>query len=236
MLDNLQNIWREDALELTKYRHILEADAWFGSIEVALRTRILEKIRIRAFGDEGCIYALGEPPDGMYVVLEGEVRLIVYPLSGRPFITRIFRPGDWFGSMAVCDGGPRSNEAVAFERALMGYLSFADIESIAREMPLWREIARLNGREHRFATDFVMAMLGQSPIARLSVLLRLGSAVGEDGVPSIKITQEDLAAVAGLSRQRLNTILHQLEATGRIERGYGTIRILDRRLIRPPSR
>lgn len=80
-----------------------------------------------------------------------------------------------------------------------------------------------------------MSMLGASPLDRLAVLLRLGSAAGDDGARTLKITQEDLAAVAGLSRQRLNSILNQLEAAGRIERGYGVIRVLDETLTTHPT-
>lgn len=36
---------------------------------------------------------------------------------------------------------------------------------------------------------------------------------------------------AGLSRQRLNSLLHELEAAGRIERGCGTIKVLDPTLV-----
>ena len=43
---------------------------------------------------------------------------------------------------------------------------------------------------------------------------------------SVSITQADLAAMLGLSRQIVSRILKKLQETGLIEVGYGEIRIL----------
>lgn len=215
-----------------KYQSALLGGWWFGGLDPALREAMQARLRVRNLTHGEHVYAVGDPPNGLHCVLDGEVRLYAYPYSSRPFITRILRTGDWLGSLSTCDMGPQPNDAVAFENAVMASLGMSDIDAIAASYPMvWRQIALLNGREHRFAAEFVMTMLGQSMTDRLSVLLRLGSVVGEDGVRIIKITQDDLAAVAGFSRQRINALLHKLEREGRIERGYGVIRILDESLI-----
>ena len=232
MLDNFTGEQQKNLVVITEYQSVMESDRWFGGLPPLLRAAILQRMRVRTLADEEEIYRIGDPSNGLHCVLEGEVRLIAYPDTGRPFITRIFRQGKWFGSMSVCDEGPQQHDAVAFETAVVATLGRSDIASVADEIPaIWRHIAKLNGSEHRFASEFVMAMLGQSPVGRLKVLLRLGSMPGPDGVPAIKITQEELAAVAGLSRQHINSLLHELESNGRIERGYKTIRIINPDLI-----
>jgi CRP/FNR family transcriptional regulator, cyclic AMP receptor protein len=54
------------------------------------------------------IFKLGEPPDLMYVVQEGEVE-IVY--EGNP--VEVLGPGDMFGEMSLISDEPRSATAVA---------------------------------------------------------------------------------------------------------------------------
>lgn len=219
-----------------KHRRALSKSWWFAGLRPALQEAIAHRLRVRTISHGGHVYVLGEPPNGLHCVLDGEVRSYAYPYSSRPFITRILRAGDWCGSLSMCDMGPQPNDAVAFEAATMGSLNLADIDAIAADHPnFWRQIALMNGREHRFCTEFVMSMLGRSMTDRLSVLLRLGSIVGADGVRVIKITQDELAAVAGFSRQQMNTLLRKLEAAGRIECGYGHIKVLDERLVTPTA-
>ncbi|XJJ70054.1 Crp/Fnr family transcriptional regulator (plasmid) [Novosphingobium sp. BL-8A] len=217
-----------------EYHSDLLAGWWFAGLTEGLRQALLGHLRVKRLTQGEHIYEVGGPPNGLHCVLDGEVRLFAYPRSSRPFITRILRQGDWFGSLSTCDMGPQPNDAVAFETVTIASLSVSDIDAIAIDHPaIWRQIALMNGREHRFSAEFVMAMMGQSMSDRLSVLLKLGSIVEDDGVRVIKITQEDLAAVAGFSRQRINALLQKLEKEGRIERGYGSIRILDESLIAP---
>jgi len=48
----------------------------------------------------------------------------------------------------------------------------------------------------------------------------------------LRITQQELAYLVGLSRQRVNEALAELQAQGAIEVAYGGLRILDLEALR----
>ena len=53
---------------------------------------------------------------------------------------------------------------------------------------------------------------------------------------TLQISQEEIGWMVGVSRQRVNVALHELEAAQLIKTGYGCINVLDRqRLSRYPA-
>ncbi|WP_182911969.1 Crp/Fnr family transcriptional regulator [Sphingomonas cavernae] len=207
----------------------LERDPWFASLEAPLRARILARVRLRSFAQDGRIYRIGDPPDGLHAVVEGDVRLVAYPAPGRQILNMILRPGNWFGEVSVLDGGPRPHDAIAIRPTLVASLSPPDIDALAAEAPgFYRHVGTLSCRHQRASLRFIGALLTASPEDRILALARTAASPGDDGVATLRMTQEDMAGLVGLSRQHLNTLLGQMERGGRITRGYGVIRVLDR--------
>ena len=102
--------------------------------------------------------------------------------------------------------------SVAFNRFLVGQLNERLGQFIAA-----REIDRLNDPDMRVA---------RSLAALFNPVLYPG--VGE----VLRITQQELAYLVGLSRQRVNEALAALEAQGAIRVEYGGLRVLDLQALR----
>jgi CRP-like cAMP-binding protein len=60
---------------------ILTADPWFGSMPSDHQALLLDYARLKHFANGGAIYRVGDPPDGMYGVVEGEVRFVSYRIN-----------------------------------------------------------------------------------------------------------------------------------------------------------
>jgi hypothetical protein len=67
-----------DSTLLTTFRD----DAWFGQIAPERQAKLLAAGRVRLLRNRQRVYRLGDPPNGLYGVISGEIRLIGYPVAG----------------------------------------------------------------------------------------------------------------------------------------------------------
>jgi CRP/FNR family transcriptional regulator, cyclic AMP receptor protein len=203
-------------------------DAWFGRIAGERQATLLAAGRIRSFRDQQRIYRLGDPPNGLYGLISGEIRLISYPVVGRQLLVARLKPGGWFGELSTVDGGPRPQDAVSFGPSKVLHISSRDFERVSRDNPeIFRDVARLLGQRQRMAVQYAGMTVSLPVKVRLSYLLLAALDTSEKPHPgaerTISLTQSDIAAALGVSRQTTNKLLRSLEQTGTVSLGYGRI-------------
>jgi CRP-like cAMP-binding protein len=86
------------------------------------------------FLQHSVIVRQGDPGNGMFLVLNGEVRVRTM-IGGRETILMTLSTGDCFGEMSLFDQGPRSADVVANVDSTVLQLSTAAFERLVREMP-----------------------------------------------------------------------------------------------------
>jgi flavin reductase (DIM6/NTAB) family NADH-FMN oxidoreductase RutF len=91
-----------------RYEHLLERAPVFSSLPPEVLERITTGGDERSFEPGAFVVREGEPGDELHVILDGEARV---ERSGSVFAT--FRPGEFFGEIAVFDGRPRTADVVA---------------------------------------------------------------------------------------------------------------------------
>lgn len=136
----------------------------------AERVALLEKIpifsgiaevhlhRIAAIGTEEehalgtTLFAEGDAGTKLYVVLAGAVRVSrMVPGMGEEALA-VFKPGAYFGEMALIDEAPRSAHAIVHERARLFVIAKGDLEELLfvdRELAyelLWNFVRTLSRR------------------------------------------------------------------------------------------
>ncbi len=75
--------------------------------------KIVRLLKERKISENEEIFAQGEAGDGMYLVLQGRVRIATTDNFGRERVLAFYGPGEFFGDMAVLTGEPRSASATA---------------------------------------------------------------------------------------------------------------------------
>jgi CRP/FNR family cyclic AMP-dependent transcriptional regulator len=204
---------------------ILEADDWFGHIPFDRRALLLAEAQVLSVAAGARLYDVGDPPNGLWAVLEGQVGVRAYPAAGLVLLAPVLVPGTWFGEMSTLDGLPRPTDALAFDDARVLHVSAAGFARAAAAAPaLYRDLGVLACLHHRVALGFIAQTVAQPVRARLAMLLA-GSARGGGGV--LKLRQEDLAVLVGVSRQTLNRHLKALERKGIIGLAYAEITVHD---------
>jgi len=76
----------------------------------------------------------GSPADGMYLVLEGEVRVRMM-IAGKESLLATLGPGEFFGEVALFDHGPRSADVVANEDSLLLKIPAGAFQRLVSEAP-----------------------------------------------------------------------------------------------------
>lgn len=220
-------------MNLIEAGQILETGAWMGTLSPAIREALLAAGRIRTVDNCAAVYRAGDPGDGLYAMLDGEVRLIGYSGAGRRIVYLILRPADWFGEISVLDGRPRLHDAIAFGTCTILHVDMVQIDAIALDHPRFdRAIGALTCSHQRTALAFVEQALTSSSETRLAFVLmemagRWGMATERGVEIDLRLSQEDLAAMVGLSRQSVASLLGRLRREGVIDTRYRCLTILD---------
>jgi CRP-like cAMP-binding protein len=215
-----------DELAGIPWLRLLKADE-YGPVMDAL------KVGDALPGDYVC--RVGRPVTYWFGVIEGLLKMSSDNEQGRTMTFTGVPPGGWFGEgtalkreayrynmqalrKSVVAGLPVDNfhwlldHSIGFNRFVMDQLNERLAQFIAA-----REIDRMNNPDLRVA---------RSLAALFNPILYPG--VGE----VLRITQQEMAYLVGLSRQRVNEALAALEAQGTIRVEYGGVRILDLEALR----
>jgi CRP/FNR family cyclic AMP-dependent transcriptional regulator len=204
---------------------ILETDAWCGQIPLERRMVLLKEAQVHSVPAGARLYRAGDPSNGLWAVIEGEVQLKGYPTAGLEFLAPILRPGTWFGELSTLDGLPRPTDAIAVELARVANVpmaGFARATAVAPE--LYRDLAVLACWHQRVALGFISQTVAHPPRVRLAILL---AGLAQDRAGVLQIRQEDLAVLVGVSRQTLNRHLNALRREGLLDLAYAEIRVRD---------
>jgi CRP/FNR family transcriptional regulator, cyclic AMP receptor protein len=213
-------------------REVLAGNPWFRALPDALAEAILTQGLIRRLTDE-IVYAAGDPPNGFFALISGEIRVIQTTAEGRSALLMIARPGVWFGEAAMIDGLPRSSDAIAIGRAIVLQID----PRVFRRLTLdnsqhYEAFARLVCEQYRKAMDYIVTTMSLPLPVRLAQRLvglahSHGRENGDGMIIDLHLSQEVLAETVGVSRQSLNRALKALEAKGMVSVGYSALTIRD---------
>jgi CRP-like cAMP-binding protein len=169
----------------------------------------------------------GDPASGCYLVEEGCLKVAVGLLPRGERIVSVLAPGSIIGELSMIDGSPRSATVTAVKDSRLRFVSQMVFQSFAESHPeIFRHLTTFLARRLR-ATNTVVAA-GALPLkGRVArALLDLADAFGRDvGSGRIlihqKITQGDLAAMAGIARESVSRILNDWKKSSLVSRVSG---------------
>ncbi len=170
-----------------------------------------------------------EPGDGLYAILSGRIAFTVGSPEGKELILNVLGPGEFFGEIALLDGKGRSASAVARDPAELAFIGRADfLDFLGRRPEAMLRIIELLCARLRRATDYIEDSAFLDLPARLSKsLLSLVDGRDRNATATIRISQEELAAMLGVSRERVNRQLAVWCDLGILEQGRGRVVVRD---------
>lgn len=116
-------------------RFNLSAIGLFNGLTPEQLRAVEAMIQPMQFEANDMILRRGRPGTMAFVIARGSVSVMVPGASGERIRVACIGPGQFFGEMAVLEGGVRSTDIVADERVVCYGLSAEDLRTLAREVP-----------------------------------------------------------------------------------------------------
>lgn len=191
-----------DFLQLTPYFNNLPGKNELEGIGRYVSERKAEKGEL--------IVAEGDQPQSLYFVVSGAIKLFKTSPDGKEQIFGIVYKGGTFNDVAVFDGGRNPFSAQAMVASMLYSIRKGDIEIVIKKHPgVAINVGRVLASQVRQLGSLVEDLSFKNVTARVAKILVENSGDGS-GRPH-RLTQQDMAAMAGTAREVVGRSLKSLE-------------------------
>jgi CRP-like cAMP-binding protein len=187
----------------------------------------------KSFEKDSVILLENDSGSALFVIISGKVKVSRVSDDGREVILSILTDSDFFGEMAILDGLSRSANVTAIEDVEIFMIQRSDFLDLLYNHPevsiaLMQELTkRLRAADMKIKSLSLKDAEGKVA----TVILQLADDIGriKQGVVEIEKLpfQQDLANMAGTSRETISRTIHQFAKKGLIELEGSKLRILN---------
>jgi CRP-like cAMP-binding protein/CheY-like chemotaxis protein len=190
-------------------------------------TKVIQDRKSRQFKKNQVIYYEGDKGNGLYLVISGKVKTVKLAEDGRELMTGIYSTDDYIGINALLASEPFTDTATALEDST---LCLIPKEHLERLMNLYPDVAhkfiKLLSNDIREKEDQLLQLAYHSVRKRMAeAILRLHRQY--KGEENIKVTREDMAAMAGMATETVSRTLSDFKDEGLIDKKGSIITIID---------
>lgn len=155
----------------------------------------------------------------MYLIYSGKVRVVKQNADGREQIITFHRKNEFFGEMSLLDGKTSPATIIAHEESVIGFLSKANFDKhLLNNDKISKKIIGLLCERLREAWDMIKILSFNTENAEhrmMSILDRLQELYGvKDSrgiIINVKLTHQQLANYASVTRETVSRVLKQME-------------------------
>lgn len=212
---------------------LLSGSPLFSTLAGPARASLEAVLITRRLARETAIYLRGDEAEALYGVVSGKVRFSAASLEGKELVLDYAGPGEWFGEIGLFDGGPRVVDAFTAEETELVVLPRRELYDLCeRERSLLVRFLELFSRRIRMAEDIILDAAFLTLPARLAkklLLLAEDSTRAHAGArgPSIRVSQDELGRLTGVTRESAGKQLKQWEREGLVAVDYGRVELVD---------
>ena len=214
------------------------ADNLLSALPEEMASRLFDKTRMVPLAADAALFLAGDAGDGCYRVEEGLLKASIVSHTGGERILAIFGPGAVIGELSMIDGAPRSASVTAIRASKLCFVSRAAFESFGEKNPdVYRHVTAVLVRRLRdtnnalIATSF-LSVKGRAARALLDLAEAFGHDVGKGRIlVRQKVTQSDLAAMAGIARENVSRVLQDWMKRKLVSRLAGYYCLEDKRAL-----
>tara|TARA_B000000532_G_C18784837_1_gene369893 strand:+ start:74 stop:754 length:681 start_codon:yes stop_codon:yes gene_type:complete len=205
----------------------------FSNLDEKQISFIATKMRNKKYSKSDIILMEDEVGDTFFIILEGSVKVTRDSEDGREVILAVLSSGNFFGEISLLDGKTRSANAIALEKTSLMILKRNDFLQLLKEIPqisisllseLAKRIRKTDEQVENLAFSDAEKRIG---ISILSISEQLG--VVKNGlvkIPKLPFHQ-DIANMAGTSRETVSRMLKLLETKKLITRNSNELSFVD---------
>jgi CRP/FNR family transcriptional regulator len=175
----------------------------------------------------------GDRGGALYFVRSGLVKVFKSSPEGKEQVLRLIEAGRTFNDVPALDAGPNPASAAALEPSIVYATGGVELRRLIAERPgvALATVQALAGALRHLVT-LVEDLSFRHVTARVAKILieqdASTDASGASGKATHRLTQQEMAAMAGTAREMVGRALKELEATGAIRIQRGRITVLSR--------
>jgi CRP-like cAMP-binding protein len=210
---------------------LLDSTDLFAALPPEVLAALREETIVREVARNEVLFEQGDPSSSLYVVSEGRIAIATQSGDGRESVIAVLEDGGLFGELPLFDDEPRSADARALVDSTVIELPYEPVRRVLREQPelLWIIVRLLVTRLRATDEALADAVFLDVPARTAKRLLELA---GDDDSFTLPLTQEELAAMVGASRERVNKAISTFIRLDWLElEGRNHYRILDRQSL-----
>jgi CRP/FNR family transcriptional regulator, cyclic AMP receptor protein len=214
---------------------LLQQSPWWAAIGAAAQQQLRGDIVERAVAAGASLGHHGEMQHEWYGVLEGLLKWSINAADGRTVTLGGQSVGSWFGEGTLLRNQPRKADLVALRASRVAMMPFETFDWLRRTQPAFNEflLQQINERLHWFMGNFAAhRLLDTDRLVARALLGLVHPLLNPRGERHLTISQEELANLATVSRQRCNASLVAMKRTGLLRLDYGAVMVLDLAALR----
>ena len=195
----------------------------FSSLSPEELRAVREKVMIKKFKKNEVILHEENTNDYMYIILDGEAKVIQVTGEGKGIIVTIHRTGDFFGELSLIDGKTAPATVKATRDSITALISKKDFFALlfnqkkvlenllnilsSRLRDSWKRIQMLNFNDAAQRIKMLFLMLSET----------YGKETPQGVVLGIKLIHQDIADMTGLTRETVTRVLDKWQKAGEIQ-------------------
>jgi CRP-like cAMP-binding protein len=208
----------------------LKGIPWLGLLRPEERERAVAELVVSQAVPGDHICRVGRPVTYWFGVVDGLLKMSADSAQGTTMTFTGLPPGGWFGEGTALKHEPYRYNVLALRRSLVAGLPLQTFDWLLDHSIGFNRfvMGQLNERLAQFIAARGIDRLNNPDLRVARNLAALFNPALFPGVGEVlRITQQELAYLVGLSRQRVNEALRTLERHGVIRVEYGGVRVLD---------
>lgn len=203
---------------------------WLRTLQHDELDRVSQDLRVVEVSPGETLCRVGRPATYWFGVIDGLLKMSNDSALGVPITFTGIPPGGWFGEGTVLKREAYRYNIQALRRSRVAGITVETFHWLVdRSIPFNRFVMnQLNERLGQFIAAREIDRLTDADARVARSLAALFHPTLYPGVRStLRITQQELGYLVGLSRQRVNEALRALQSRGLIAVEYGGVRVLD---------
>ena len=213
--------------------NLLRTVSLFGDLDMVELGYISEKMVSKHFENGNLIFLEETKGENLFFVVEGSVKVTRLSKDGREVILAMLNAGDFFGEMSLLDGESRSANVIALEDTEVLSLYRDDFLDVLHDYPkiAIQLLKEMTSRLRKSDRQIVSLSLSDAEKRIALCIVRFADEQGiiKNGqvtIPKIPI-QQDIANMAGTSRETVSRAMSLLTEEKYIERNGKELKILN---------
>ena len=204
---------------------------YFSSLSTA-ELELVKKLIVERTADRGEMLLLeGETSGATYFVVSGAVKMFKTSAEGKEQILSIVRPGESFNDVPVFNDEPSPVSLQAMGPVVFYEIRKKNLSDIVRRYPrVALDVIKVMANRVRQLMSLVEDLSFKHVIGRVAKILLENA--GDGTGPGHRLTQQDMAAMAGTAREMIGRSLKTMEDSGAIKLDRHRIIVSDKEALR----